>query len=224
MLAKGDELRAQYKGFDFSQLDATQHKYLNRLSFFAKHRERILRKFNGTSITYDVKIAFLDQHSMKLGNNIFYDLESKRQDYLAGFDYMPFATCAFGLVFFCIFAVRTPLTSKLYKELGYSLVLGGACSYSFVHYYKRIYLKHVDDVYEKLRDKFATNPVLSTIKEDQQIIKNFGFHKYNDQDDEDDDEDQMDELGMKEMGIFEGDPNEEKNEYKSRILDALYGK
>jgi hypothetical protein len=78
MLAKGDAIREKYIDFDFGKLDSTQNTYLSRLGIFAKHRERILRKFNGTSITYDVKIAFLDQHSMKLGNNIFYDLESKR--------------------------------------------------------------------------------------------------------------------------------------------------
>lgn len=60
MLAKGDSLRDRYKDFDFTALNPTQQTYLNRLSFFARHRERILRKFNGTNITYDVKIAFLD--------------------------------------------------------------------------------------------------------------------------------------------------------------------
>lgn len=60
MLAKGDAFRSKYADFDYSKLDSTQHAYLNRLAFFSRHRERILRKFNGTSITYDVKIAFLD--------------------------------------------------------------------------------------------------------------------------------------------------------------------
>jgi len=60
MLAKGDSLRPSYKDFDFSQLDETQQKYLNYLTFFSKHRERIIRKFNATKISYDVKIAFLD--------------------------------------------------------------------------------------------------------------------------------------------------------------------
>jgi hypothetical protein len=106
--------------------------YLSRLSFFAKHRERILKKFNGTKITYDVKIAFLDQHSMKLGNSIFYDLESKRQDYITSFEVMPFSTCILGFIFFCGFAIKTPMTSKLYKELGYSVILGAGLSYLYV--------------------------------------------------------------------------------------------
>ena len=78
MLAKGDLLRERYENFDWGKLETNQVKYLDRLSFFSKHRERILKKFNGTTITHDVKIAFLDQHSMKLGNHIFYDIESKR--------------------------------------------------------------------------------------------------------------------------------------------------
>ena len=60
MLSKGDALRKRYDQFDFSKLDSTQEKYISRLTFFAKHRERILKKFNGTNITYDVKIAYLD--------------------------------------------------------------------------------------------------------------------------------------------------------------------
>jgi hypothetical protein len=82
MFAKGDRIKDQYANFDFSRLDKTQLSILNKLSFFAKHKERIAQKFNGTHISRDVKIIFLDTHSMKLGNAIFYDLESKRQDYL----------------------------------------------------------------------------------------------------------------------------------------------
>ena len=133
MLAKGDALRERYRDFDFSKLDSTQNTYLSRLAFFSKHRERILSKFNGTSITYDVKIAFLDQHSMKLGNNIFYDLESKRQEYINSFEIMPVSTLILGAIFFVGFAIRTPLTSKLYKELGYSALLGAGFSYIYVH-------------------------------------------------------------------------------------------
>ena len=78
MLAKGDQLKYKYKDFDYSQLDSSQHSILKQLSFFSRHRERIARKFNGTKITSDVKIIFLDQHSMKLGNSVFYNLEAKR--------------------------------------------------------------------------------------------------------------------------------------------------
>lgn len=96
MLEKGDVLKDQYKDFDFSKLEPAQHKYLKKLSFFSKHRERILRKFNGTTISTDVKILFLDQHSMKLGNSIFYNLEGKRQDYVSSFETLPYLAGSFG--------------------------------------------------------------------------------------------------------------------------------
>lgn len=160
---------------------------------------------------------------MKLGNNIFYDLESKRQNYITSFEVMPVSTCFFGLIFFCIYAVRTPLTSKLYKELGYSVGLGAAVSYLYVWQQKRKYLSFVDEVYEKLKFKFATNPILSTIKEDEQIIKNFGLTKFADFDETDENDDDEDE-DMKEPGIFDGNPLNEKDEYKERLLDYFYGK
>ncbi len=199
-----------------------QQTQLSRLAFFSKHRERVLRKFNGTTITYDVKIAFLDQHSMKLGNNIFYDLESKRQNYITSFEILPASTVFFGMIFLTIYAIRTPLTSKLYKELLYSTLMGAGVSYSYVHQQKRHYHQFVDEIYEKLKDKFATNPILSTMKEDEQIIKNFGFSKYSDNDDMEDEEDPNSE-GIRELGLFEGNPNDEKNEYRSRILNHFYG-
>lgn len=60
MLAKGDRIKDQYVNFDFDGLDSTQVKYLNKLSFFSKHKERIAKKFNGTHISRDVKILYLD--------------------------------------------------------------------------------------------------------------------------------------------------------------------
>jgi len=58
------------------------------------------------------------------------------------------------------------MTSKLYKELGYSIIMGGMLSYTYVYYFKRQYLNKVDEIYDKLKLKFATNPAFSTIKED----------------------------------------------------------
>lgn len=109
MLSKGDSLRDRYKDFDYSSLDSTQNTYLSRLSFFSKHRERVLRKFNAAPTTSDVKIAFLDQHSMKLGNAFFYDLESVRINYIDSFETMPVTTFVVGAAFFIRFAIRTPL-------------------------------------------------------------------------------------------------------------------
>jgi hypothetical protein len=55
------------------------------------------------------------------------------------------------------------------------------------------------------------------MKEDQLIIKNFGFHKYADSDTE------LEDIEDREMGIFEGDPNKEKDMYKRRFASMVYG-
>ncbi len=104
---------------------------------------------------------------MKLGNNIFYDLESKRQNYVTSFEVMPVTTLILGGIFFIGYAIRTPLTSKLYKELVYSMLMGAGISYIYVHKQKQKYHAFVDEIYDKLKNKFATNPILSTIKEDE---------------------------------------------------------
>jgi hypothetical protein len=197
---------------------------LNRLTFFSKHRERILKKFNGTHINHDAKIAFLDMHSMKLGNNIFYDLESKRQDYIASFEYIPVATVGLGLIFFCGFAVKVPLSSKMYKETGLSFLMGLMISCGYVHKQKLKYLECVDETYDKLKTHFDKHPQLANSKDnDNSVIKNFGFHKFSDNDDEDDEGPDGESDQFRELGIFEGDPNKEKDEYKERILSHLYG-
>jgi ABC-type enterochelin transport system permease subunit len=46
---------------------------------------------------------------------------------------MPVSTAILGAIFFVGFALMTPLTSKLYKELGYSALLGASISYGYVH-------------------------------------------------------------------------------------------
>jgi len=67
MFEKGDNLKPQYKNFDFSGLDDQQHKTLKALTFFSRHKNWLKKKFDGTTITSDVKIIFIDQHSMKMG-------------------------------------------------------------------------------------------------------------------------------------------------------------
>ena len=56
----------------------------------------------------------------------------------------------------------------------------------------------------------------------QQIIKNFGYSKWADPDNNEDEED-PDNIGYKELGIFEGNPNDEKNEYRTRMINHFYG-
>ena len=60
MFEKGDKLRPKYNDFDFSQLEAYQIKSLQRLSFFSKHKKRILKRISGRNVTREVKVIFLD--------------------------------------------------------------------------------------------------------------------------------------------------------------------
>ena len=61
MLQKGDRLTLErYQNFDFSKLDSTQMFWIKKLSLFSKYRERIVNRFNGTYISNDIKIMFLD--------------------------------------------------------------------------------------------------------------------------------------------------------------------
>ena len=121
---------------------------------------------------------------------------------------------------FAGFAYYTPMTSKLYKELAYSGMMGAVISYQYVLFYKRIYLASIEEHYDKLKSRFASNPILSTIKEDEQIIKNFGFNRHADTDDEDEDED---ELGLDKIGIFDGDVRNERQEIKDKLIANFYG-
>ena len=76
------------------------------------------------------------------------------------------------------------------------MIMGGGVSYLYVHYYKRIYLDLIDETYDKLKVRFASNPILSTMREDEQIIKNFGYTKFADSEDED-----PEDLDARDMGI-----------------------
>ena len=60
MLKKGNRLRYRYDDFDFSKLDSTQTFWINKLSLFSKYRQRIINRYNGTAISSDIKIMFLD--------------------------------------------------------------------------------------------------------------------------------------------------------------------
>ena len=114
------------------------------------------------------------------------------------------------------------MTSKLYKELGYSVLMGAAISYIHVHQQKMKYFAKIDDIYEQVKTKIKENPILSAQKEDESILKNFGYNKWADSE-EAEDEGPFDEEELKEMGIFDGDVNKEKDEYKDRLLSMIYG-
>ena len=98
---------------------------------------------------------FLDQHSMKIGHSIFYNLEAARQEYLMAFENYPLIGGLLSFGFFVGFALRTPIYSKLYKELGYSIGLGFLTGYSYAYRYKLKYMAVVDESYEIVKAHFS---------------------------------------------------------------------
>ena len=67
---------------------------------------------------------------------------------------------------FFYYAIKTPMHHTLYKEIFKSIGISTVASYSYVHYHRVKYHEAVNETYDKLKDRFASNPVLATIRED----------------------------------------------------------
>ena len=158
MLQKGDKLSEKYKDFDFESLDAQQKFWIGRLSFFSKYRNLVVSRYNGTYISTDIKIMFLDQHSMKIGSGVFYTLEHSRMRYLEAMENFPgYASIAVGL-FFLRFAYKAPMHHKLYKELAYAAILGLGVAQAKTYYHYLKYVDVVNESYDAVKTKFAQMP------------------------------------------------------------------
>ena len=129
-----------------------------------------------------MKILFIEQHSMKLGNSVFYTMESSRQKYLNAIEAWPYIGGVLSVVYFIGFALRTPMHSKLVKETGLSLLLGMSTAAAYPYYYKNIYMTNVCRVYDGLRQAIERNPALAKPDDDVAITKNFGPSKWNTKD------------------------------------------
>jgi hypothetical protein len=125
-------------------------------------------------------------------------------------------------MFFIGFAMITPMTSKLYREFFISLSLGGMSGGYYFNRYKKIYHAEVDSVYDIVKKSIKKFPELDVAKEDQQILKNFGFNVYNMYDEEDADEN-LTENVKKEPKIFDGTATMDRDETKTRVLSFFWG-
>ena len=56
-----------------------------------------------------------------------------------------------SLGIFIGYAYRTPIHKKLYKELGYSVLMGFSVSYSYVYYHYLNYIEVVDECYNLVK-------------------------------------------------------------------------
>ena len=208
MLKKGDNLRPKYGDFDFSKLDARQRFWLDKLTIFTRFRQRIENKFKAVKVSTDMKILFIEQHSMKLGNAVFYTMEGSRQKYSYALEAFPYLGCALGVVYFFGFALVMPLHVNLVKESALSLLLGMVTAYAYPWYYKRIYLTNVCTVYDNLRLAIKLNPKLAKPDSDKDINKNFGPSKWNSHDSGFEDEEDIEFEDQ--ISIFDGSAEEER--------------
>ena len=145
---------------------------------------------------------------MKLGNAVFYTMESSRGRYLASFETWPYLAGVLSIFYFVGFALKVPMHAKLYKETGYSAMLGLATACLYPYYYKRVYITNVETVYEDLRLAISRNPKLAKPDDTTAINKNFGPSKWNtNESGMDTDEDiEMDNS----MSIFDGKADDDR--------------
>ena len=87
-----------------------------------------------------MKVLFVEQHSMKLNQATFYDIEAKRQKYVMASESMPYVGGVLTLAFFFGFALRAPMHLKLYKETAYSFALGMMTATAYPYYFRRLYI------------------------------------------------------------------------------------
>ena len=127
-----------------------------------------------------MKVVFVEQHSMKLGGATFANLSGRKFDYLAAVEAWPYIGM-FGAVFFFIgYALRAPMSSKLYRESCFSVGLGMFFGSAYPLYYRSVYINLVDEVYHQLKRRFEANPHLAIIDDENSINKNFGISKWAD--------------------------------------------
>ena len=156
---------------------------------------------------------------MKLGNAVFYTMESSRQRYLGALEDWPYFGGFLSVVFFIGFAVKTPMHSKLLKETGLSVMLGLASAAVYPYYYKRIYQTNVNTVYEDLRKAIVLNPALATPDDDTAINKNFGPSKWNTQESDMDDDDSID--ADNKMGVFDGHADDAGKVNRAKVREMF---
>ncbi len=89
---------------------------------------------------------------------MFYTIEQARQKYLDSIEVHPLMALVAASAFFVRYALRAPMTSKLYKEFGYSLLFGFATTYPYPYYYNQKYVDVIEECYDIVLDKFQQNP------------------------------------------------------------------
>ena len=116
---------------------------------------------------------------MKLGNAVFYTMESSRKRYHEALEMWPYLGGVLFVGYFIGFALKTPMHSKLLKETGLAMLLGMGTASCYPYYYRNIYYTNICTVYDDLRLAIKLNPKLAKPDDDTTINKNFGPSKWN---------------------------------------------
>ena len=128
----------------------------------------------------------------------------------------PYIGGVLTFAYFIGFAVRMPLSSKLYKESFYSLCLGMLTACGYPYYYRRHYIQQVEDTYWFLRAAIAKHPHMSEPDSDN-VNKNFGQSRMNNSGDFDSDEEiEFD----KTLTVTGGDAEGTRKELQMRMKEA----
>jgi len=65
----------------------------------------------------------------------------------------PLMALTASIAIFIGYAYRSPMNSKLYKELGLSLLFGFMVTYPYPYYYNRKYIDIVEECYDIVMEK-----------------------------------------------------------------------
>ena len=98
-----------------------------------------------------MKILFLEQHSMKIRQGAFYELEGKRQKYLGAKEAWPYLGGATAFFMFIGCAIVLPLHRRLTTELFGCVAAGMLLTYTYPMYYWGHYMEDVNKIYVALR-------------------------------------------------------------------------
>ena len=156
---------------------------------------------------------------MKLGSATFANLSGRKFDYVDSLEAWPYIGGFSAIFFFIGFALKAPMSSKLYKESFYSLGLGMLLGSAYPYYYRNVYMTLVDDVYHKLKRRFEMNPQLAVVDNEQDVNKNFGISKWSDSNVED--EEDVAFLNDND-NIFERNGHE-TDVIKGKVQDMVFG-
>jgi len=218
----GNKNMKNYQNFDFSQLEESQIKYLAHLSFFSKHKEKIINYFGKSKSSVEGKIAFLEQNSMKLGAVLFNRVEEARLMVKHGYYIFPYLAGSIALGSLLIFAKFSPMSSKLYTEFGISWLFGSAVSYGYIYKQRKEYIRVVDNTYDMLTKRIEKFPELKKMSEEEGIVKNFGNSKYNELE-EGEIGGEWEEMYDAHPTLMEGTAEEESQENRQRLVERLTG-